>query len=286
MGYGESELAVHGRGATSDGLRSRHASHPTHDIHRHRAKPVAAVGHTGRGHRVGHQRQPIRTHAPAHVSIQRGVDVHTVGDQFDCHTGVFEQRDHRTGLAVIDRAHRVEQVRPHRRARRDRRPRLFIGRVGVAHRGDNARVDDSPDGRQRADPLRRQSDHPNRRTAHRENTVEFFGIRVAHQRRLVRTTPLGGQPRAFQMNPCDHTAPDILGQLPDLPYQIDGAGGDQRSNQHGGAVPNVQSCCGGGVGRGCGGEVRAAPAVHVGVDETRHHSHRPEVAICGTRRCP
>ena len=98
------------------------------------------------------------------------------------------------------------------------------------------------------------------------------------------TKPLGGEPRTFQINPCDHAAPDFLGQHPDLPYQIGCAGGDQRSNQGGGAVPKVQSSCGGRVGRGRGGEIRPSPAMHMRVDEPRHYI--PKVAICGTRRRP
>ena len=175
--------------------------------------------------------------------------------------------------------HRVEQVRPHRRARRDRLPRLFVGRLGVADRGDHTRIDDSADRRQRSDALGRQGHHPNRPITHGKNAVELGRIRVAHQGRLVGTTSLGGQPGTFQMNPCDHAGANLVGQFPDLPYQLGRAGGDQRSNKRGGAVPKVQSHRGGRIGRGRGGKVRAAPAVHMGVDETWHHCHRAEVAI-------
>ena len=67
------------------------------------AEPVGAVGHARGGHRVGHGGHPVRARGPHHVLPQRGVHVHAVGDQLDGHAVVVQQRDDRTGLAVVQR---------------------------------------------------------------------------------------------------------------------------------------------------------------------------------------
>ena len=99
VGDGEPEYAVHGRGAAGDGVRSRHPGHAVDDIHPQRPEPICPVSHTGRGHRIGNQRHPIGSRAPSDVSIQGGIDVHTVGNQFDGHPGVVQERDHWAGVA-------------------------------------------------------------------------------------------------------------------------------------------------------------------------------------------
>ena len=122
----EPELVIHRRGAARDRVRARHARDPVDDIDGQRPEPVTAVGHPRGGHRVGHQRHPVRPGAAADMPVQGGIDVHAVGDQFHRHPRVLEQRDHRAGLAGVDRAHRVEQMRRHRRTRVDRRARLRV----------------------------------------------------------------------------------------------------------------------------------------------------------------
>ena len=82
-----------------------------------------------------------------------------VDDQLGGHPRVVEQRDHRAGVAVVDGRHRVEQVGGHRRAGLDRGLRAGQVGVGVPDRGDHPGVGDGPDRRQRAGPLRRDSDH-------------------------------------------------------------------------------------------------------------------------------
>ena len=161
------------------------------------------------------------------MSIQGGIDVHTISNQFDGHPGVFQERNHWAWLASMDRAHRVEQVRPHRRPRRDRRLRLLVGRLGVADRGHRTRIDDSADRRERSGALGRQGHHANRPITYGQNAVELGRVRVAHQGRLVGAAPLGRQPGTFQMNPRDHAGPNLVGQFRDLPYQLGRPGGDQ-----------------------------------------------------------
>jgi hypothetical protein len=62
-----------------------------------------------------------------------------VGDQLAHDRPGAEQRDHRTGLAVVRRPHAVEQVRPDRRAGRHPGQRLLVRRVRVAHGRDHPR---------------------------------------------------------------------------------------------------------------------------------------------------
>ena len=160
------------------------ATPPTH-VHREWAQVIDPVGHPRRRHGVGHQGHPVGTRRLCHVPVDRGVDVHPIGDQLDGHRRVFQEGDDRTGLATIDRTHGVEQVRSHRRARTDRRPRLFVGRLGVADRHDDARIDEPPDRGQRAVAFRRDGHHANGATARSEHAVDLGGVRVSHQRRLV-----------------------------------------------------------------------------------------------------
>ena len=210
--------------------------------------------------------------------------MHAIGDQFDCHPVIFEERDDRAGLTTIDRAHRVEQVCAHRRTGRDRRPRLLIGRVGVAHGGYRARIDDPPDRRQGAVAFRREGDHANGASARIENAVDLGGVRVTHQGRLVRAAPLGGNPGTFQMDSGDQAAANVVGQFADLAQQFGRIGGDEGGDERGGAVPAVEGHGGGCFGVERGGEVRPSSAVHMCVDEARHHRHRAEIAIRGPWR--
>ena len=117
-----------------------------------------------------------------------------------------------------------------------------------------------------------------------ENAVDLGGVRVTHQRRLVRAAPLGGQPGTFQMDPVEQAGTNVVGQFPDLAQQFGRTGGDQGGDECGGAVPAVQRHGGGRLGGGRGGEVRPSPAVHMRVDEARHHRHRAEIAIRGPGR--
>lgn len=64
------------------------------------------------------------------------MDVHAVGDQLDGDPGVFQQCQRGTGLAVMQRPHRVEQVGADRRAEVDGAAGLLVTGIGMA-KGDN-----------------------------------------------------------------------------------------------------------------------------------------------------
>ena len=84
-------------------------------------------------------------------------------------------------------------MRAHRRARRNRRPRLFVRRLGVADGRHDARIDDLPDRREGAVAFRRDGDHPDRaRRPHRERGRSRAGrghaSATAGARRTARST--------------------------------------------------------------------------------------------------
>ncbi len=160
----------------------------------------------------------------------------------------------------------------------DRRSGLVVGRLGVPDRGHHARVDELLDRRQGPVALRRDGDHADRAVAGAQHRVDLGGIGVPHQGRLVGTAPQRRQPRTLQVDPVESGRPGRRGQRLDLPQQVGGAGGDQRRDQGGGAVPAVQRPPRSAVSAGsAAGEVRTAAAVHVGVDEARHHRRRAEI---------
>ena len=72
---------------------------------------VVAVAEPGRGHGVGDQDAPARA-GREHRAQDGGVQVHAVGDQLDV-DGAVEQRADRSRVAVVERAHRVEEVGAH-----------------------------------------------------------------------------------------------------------------------------------------------------------------------------
>jgi len=212
----EPELTVHGRGTARDGVRPRDPRHSVDDVDRHRPEGIDPVSHAGGRHGVGDQRDPVGSDRAHDVPVDRRVDMHTVGDDFDGDPGVFEQRDDGTGLATVDRTHGVEQVGAHGRARCDRRPRLLVGRLGVADGRDRPSIDDLTDRLERAVAFRCEGDHPDRPGTRAENVADFTGVRVAHQRRLVRAAAPDRQPWTFQMDSVDHTRAHVIGQFPDL----------------------------------------------------------------------
>ena len=99
------------------------------------------------------------------MAVERSIDVHSVGDQLDGHPRILQQGDDRTRLAVVDRSHRVEQMRRHRRPGLDRGPGLGVGRLGVANGRNHIRINQGGDRIQCAAAFRSQRHHPDRPAA-------------------------------------------------------------------------------------------------------------------------
>jgi hypothetical protein len=106
--------------------------------HRHRPEAERAVGHAGRRCRIGDERDAVRArrvNSDAHHVV---VHVEAVIDQLAGHCVVGERRAGGARLAVMELAHRVEQVRGDARSGCERQPGLGERRLGM------------PDGRQHA----------------------------------------------------------------------------------------------------------------------------------------
>ena len=81
-----------------------------HNFHWQAAQNVVAVRLTGRAHGIGHQGDALRAGARhRHPNDVRG-QVDAVANEFADHSRISEHRRHRTGLSMMDRWHRVEQM--------------------------------------------------------------------------------------------------------------------------------------------------------------------------------
>ena len=88
--------------------------------------------------------------------------MHAVGDQLDDDALVVQRRERGAGLAVVDRAHRVVEVRGDPGAGVEPGSRLVVRRVRVAHRGHGAALGDEADEIERSRLLGRQCHDPHR----------------------------------------------------------------------------------------------------------------------------
>ncbi len=193
-----------------------------------------------------------------------------VGDQLDVGVRVLEQRGAGSGLAVVQPAHRVEQVGADPGARVQRRPRHVVRRVRVADRGDDPRGRDPAHGVEPAGQLGRERDHAQVAVGRLDQPVDLGGLRVGEQRGIVRADVLRAEPRALEVDPGERAGSGERGQLADRALQLGGGVGDQAGHDRGGAVGQVHGGHGLGGLRGPGVERRAAAAVHVRVDVPGH----------------
>ena len=247
---------------------------------------VGAVRHAGGRHCIGDQRDPARTDPGAHVPVHRRVQVNPVTEHLHRHPRVLDQRGHRSGLAVVHRTHRIEQVRPDPRPGLDRRDGLVVGGIGVPDGGDRPGIHDLGDGVQCAVQFGGDGDHPDRPTGGLENPRDFRGIRRSQGVRIMRPALVRGQPRALQVDAGQGAVGDQRGQGLDLSQQVTGVGGDQRSDHRGGAVAGVgRDARGHGVRVGVAvGEGAATTAVDVGVDESGDDRGVPQIVNHGAVR--
>ena len=103
-------------------------------------EPVPARRHAQRRHRIAHDGNAARRAAgeAPHEPEHRRVDVQPVGDHPDRDPLVLEDGRGRPGFAVVERRHRVEQVRRVSRAGLDPAPHLLVAGVGVPDRDHDA----------------------------------------------------------------------------------------------------------------------------------------------------
>ena len=99
---------------------------------------------------------------------------------------------------MIQRAHRVEQMREHPRAGVDAGVRLVERRVGMADRHDDAARDEAPNRVERARQFGRERDQSKR--AHREHSLECVAARFEIELRM-RAEAMRRNERPFEMHP-------------------------------------------------------------------------------------
>ena len=107
---------VHGQGAAGDrsATGDRRPSRADDDLGAGEA--VAAVGHARGVDRVGDKPHSLRPLGPEREPERGRVDMDAVADQLAADLGEVEDGARDSGLAVVQRAHRVEQVRRAARA--------------------------------------------------------------------------------------------------------------------------------------------------------------------------
>ena len=79
-----------------------------------------------------------------------------------------------------------------------------------------ARIDELTDRRDGAVAFRCKGDHANGSSAGVEDAGDLGGVRVTHQRRLVRAAPLDREPRALEVDSVDQARSYVFGQFPYL----------------------------------------------------------------------
>jgi hypothetical protein len=109
------------------------------------AQLVLPVARTRGRDGIRHQRHPLRARGRDQPAEECVVDVESVGNDLQGDPGIFQERQNRARLALVERPHGIEQVRRHGGARCDRRLRLGVGGVGVANCGDGAMRRDGVD---------------------------------------------------------------------------------------------------------------------------------------------
>ena len=273
-GDGVPDDAGHGGGRAGDGAGrtvSGEARYSTGHVDPHRTEPVAAIRHPGSRHRVGDQDQPPRAGGAGREADRRVVQVHAVGDHLTGDLVPVEQRADRPRLAVMQRPHAVEQVRPMARAGVDGRRGDVRGGVGMADGGDDADPDCGLDQGGRPGKFGCEGDDAQMTRGRGVQALEGGDVRSDHVPRILGAAPGRGEEWSLQVDtgydilagqPGQHRGPDL---------KVGEGRGDQAGHDSRAAVPAVEvRGAPGVVGRSLG-ERRAAAPVHVHIDESRQH---------------
>ena len=140
----------------------------------------------------------------------RGSEMDPVEDDLDEDVVAHERGADDPGLAVIERPHRVEEMRDHARAAVERRGRLLRRRVAVPARDGDAARDEVVDQLERAGQLRRQRHHPHRPRG--EQPLEQRSVGIAPAVRRMRAEPPRREERPLEVHAEDARArPDHAG---------------------------------------------------------------------------
>ena len=231
------------------------------------SEPVRTVVEPGARHGVRDEREPSLRGLPDHRGGDRR-DVDPVEDQLHDDVGPRKRRADDTRIAVMERAHGVEEVRDAPHAEIEGRVRLLGGRVGVTARDGDLAAEQQLDDRRRARELGRQRDQPDGPRI--EKALEQLGIGVAASARWVDPQAERRQERPFQMR-AEDAGPVRLGR-----HLAEGGeellfGGRDEGRQECGDTGLEQCLAGLAVAVGVGGEeVDTGESVHLQVDEPGH----------------
>ena len=174
-------------------------------------EPERAVRHPERGHRIGHDREPVGPGDPPGDVEHRRVHVDHVRDRPHRHPLVGEDRHGDPRLAMGHRRHRVEQVRRVAGAGLDPGLCLLEGRARVPERDDDALGRQRPDELERARQVGRERD--DRDAGRAAPAGRQSRVRPAQERRVVRAIPVRAQERALEMQP-QRRRPAVAGRRP------------------------------------------------------------------------
>ena len=248
-------------------------------------QPERTVRHPERGHRIGHDREPVGPGDPPGNVEHRRVHVDRVGDRPHCDPFVGEDRRGDPRLAMGHRRHRVEQVRGVAGARLDPGLGLLEGRARVPERDDDTFGREHPDELERARQVGRERD--DRDTGRPAPAGCQSGVGPAKERRVVRAIAVGAQERALEMQPQRY-CPAVAGRRPlleDGQRLLDASGGRGDDRRQEGCDPGrgdrlAHGPDGGRVVRG----VVASRAVDLEVDQAGGQQQSVELdAPCRTR---
>ena len=243
------------------------AGDPVVDLHVEITQAVRAVVEPGARDGVGHERDPALRCLPHHRRSD-GRDVHPVEDQLDDDVGPRKRGADDTRVAVVERAHGVEEVRHAPHAEVEGGVRL-LGRGVRVTGGDGDLAPDEPlDDLARARKLRGERDESDGPCV--EESIEKLEIRIAAGGSWMDPQAQGREERPFEMHAQDAGPVRRCRHLAEGGEELRLGSGDERGEEggHAGLEQRVARVA---VALAVGGEeVDPGEAVDLEVDEARH----------------
>ena len=181
--------------------------------------------------------------------------MHTVSDELDHHPRVGQQGQYRSGSALVQRRHPVEQMGGHAGPGVDRGSGDIAITVGVAHRRHHPVVGQIANRGDRPRQFRGDGDHHHSAATGTNQRGDFVRIRGPEQIDVVGTALVTADPRTLQVDTRECPVIHQRREHCKLRQQISGGGCHQTRDQSG----------------------RAMPQVHVGAERSSARNHREEI---------
>src|SRR5712691_5514897 len=236
------------------------------DLQRHGAQAVRAPGHARRRNGVRDERDAPGRRTPDDGRRRRR-EMNPVEDDLDGHVIARERSADDARVAMVERTHRVEEVRDHAGAAIECGVRLLGRRVTVAARHGDAAGDEDVDQLERAGQLRREGHHPHGPRV--EQALEESSVGIAPPGRRMGSEPARGEEGTLEVDADDPRPVQLGGNLGERRHELVFLRGDQRRQVRGDARLE-QRLAGAAIAVGARiEEVDAAEAVHLHVEESR-----------------